>query len=155
MANYKYRGISASGEAVNGVVEAPDKFEAVAKIKSTCPIVEEIEEVDVKQKGIAKRPKKIDAKNLSMLCSRFSIILGVGLPIVQAPAGQTVFKQILLSPCSKHKHCHCTKSGFRYFSIFLHNTEFSFLQCFFLLLISTAQKPKAWFLTHSRPQRHY
>jgi len=97
MANYKYRGLSTSGEIVNGVVEAPDKFEAVAKIKSTCPIVEEIEEVDVKQKGIGKRQKRIDAKNLSMLCSRFSIILGVGLPIVQAVdmlAGQMEDKHV-------------------------------------------------------------
>lgn len=84
MANYKYRGISVSGEVISGVVEAPDKFEAVAKIKVTCPVVEEIEEVIVKQGGIGKRVRKIDAKNLSMLCSRFSIILGVGLPIVQA-----------------------------------------------------------------------
>lgn len=84
MASYKYRGISKSGEVVNGVVEAPDKFEAVAKIKPTCPIVETIEEVDVKQRGIAGKQKKIDAKNLSLLCSRFAIILGVGLPIVQA-----------------------------------------------------------------------
>lgn len=84
MANYKYKGISKSGEVVNGVIEAPDKFEAVAKIKPTCPIVESIEEVEVKQKGIAARAKKIDAKNLSLLCNRFSIILNVGLPIVQA-----------------------------------------------------------------------
>lgn len=97
MANYKYRGISHSGEVVNGVVEAPDKFEAVAKVKPACPIIEEIEEVDVKQRGIGKKAKKVDAKNLSMLCSRFSIILGVGLPIVQAVdmlAGQMEDKYI-------------------------------------------------------------
>ena len=54
MANFKYRGLSPSGEVVNGVVEAPDKFEAVAKIKSTCLIVEEIKEVEgVDAKGVA------------------------------------------------------------------------------------------------------
>lgn len=97
MANFKYRAISADGEIVNGVVEAPDKLEAVAKIKETCPIVDTIEEVENREKGFFSRPRKIEVKNLSMLCSRFSIILGVGLPIVKAVdmlAGQMEDKYI-------------------------------------------------------------
>ena len=84
MANFKYKGISADGEDIRGVVEAPDQFEAVAKIRQTCFIIEEIEQVTVQEKGFAKRIKKIDAKTLSVLCNRFATILGVGLPIVQA-----------------------------------------------------------------------
>lgn len=84
MATFKYTGISAGGEQVNGVVEAPDQFEAVVKIKQDCTVVKTIEEVKGHSKGIGAKSKKISSKTLSMLCSRFSIILGVGLPIVQA-----------------------------------------------------------------------
>ena len=97
MANYKYRAISADGEIVNGVVEAPDKLEAVAKVKESCPIVDMIEEVENREKGFLSKPRKIDVKSLSMLCSRFSIILGVGLPIVKAVdmlAGQMEDKHV-------------------------------------------------------------
>lgn len=97
MANFKYKGISMDGEDIKGVVEAPDQFEAVAKIRQTCFIIEEIEEVTIQEKGIAKRVKKIDTKTLSLLCNRFSTILGVGLPIVQAVdmlAGQMEDKYI-------------------------------------------------------------
>ena len=97
MANYKYKAISKNGETVNGVVEAPDQLEAVAKIKQTCPVIEEIQEVKGQNKGLAPKIKKVSTKTLSLLCNRFSIILGVGLPIVQAVdmlAGQMEEKEV-------------------------------------------------------------
>ena len=97
MANYKYRAISKNGEVVNGVIEAPDQLEAVAKIKQTCPVIEEIQEVKGQNKGLAPKVKKVNSKTLSLLCNRFSIILGVGLPIVQAVdmlAGQMEEKEL-------------------------------------------------------------
>lgn len=97
MANFKYKAISKNGEHVNGVIEAPDQLEAVAKIKQTCPVIEEIQEVKAQVKGLAPNIKKISAKTLSLLCNRFSIILGVGLPIVQAVdmlAGQMEEKEV-------------------------------------------------------------
>lgn len=106
MANFKYRAISKNGEVVNGVVEAPDQMEAVAKIKQSCPVIEEIEEIQGQSKGLAPKAKKVSAKNLSLMCNRFSIILGVGLPIVQAVdmlAGQMEDKElrVMLKDISK------------------------------------------------------
>lgn len=84
MANFKYKAISTSGEPVNGVIEATDQMTAVAKIKQTCSIITEIEEVQGLETEYKPRARKIDAKLLSLMCDRFSIILGVGLPIVKA-----------------------------------------------------------------------
>lgn len=83
MANFKYRAISLGGEKVNGVIEATDQLDAVAKIKQSCSVIEEIQEIQVREQGISK-VKKVNAKTLSLMCSRFSLILGVGLPIVNA-----------------------------------------------------------------------
>ena len=82
MASFKYKAESANGEIVSGVMDAPDQMNAVAKIKQTCPVILEIKEVKTND-GITG-PKKVTAQNLSLLCDRFSIILGVGLPIVRA-----------------------------------------------------------------------
>jgi len=84
MANFKYKAISTGGEQVNGVIEATDQMTAVAKIKETCSVILEIQEVDGPEIGYKPRTKKIDAKLLSLMCDRFAIILGVGLPIVKA-----------------------------------------------------------------------
>lgn len=83
MANFKYKAISVSGEEVNGVLEAPNELEAVAKIKQTCTIITEIKEVKTKE-GLQLPAKKVSVQNLSLLCDRFAIILSVGLPIVRA-----------------------------------------------------------------------
>lgn len=83
MANYKYTALSASGETVNGVVEAAEQFEAVAKIKQNCPVIVEIEEVGSQENPNANL-KKVDAKNLALMCNRFSMLLAVGLPIVKS-----------------------------------------------------------------------
>jgi len=84
MANFKYKAISAGGENVSGVVEATDQIAAVAKIKQTCSIILEIQEVELKELEYKPRARKIDVKTLSLMCDRFAIILGVGLPIVKA-----------------------------------------------------------------------
>lgn len=84
MANFKYKAISTSGEPVNGVIEATDQMTAVAKIKQTCSIIVEIQEVQGPEIDFKPRGKRIDAKLLSLMCDRFAIILGVGLPIVKA-----------------------------------------------------------------------
>ena len=82
MASFKYKAESANGQIVSGVMDATDQMNAVTKIKQTCPIILEIKEVKTAD-GITG-PKKVTAQNLSLLCDRFSIILGVGLPIVRA-----------------------------------------------------------------------
>ena len=67
MANFKYKAISTSGEQVNGVVEATDQMAAVAKIKQTCSIIIEIQEVQGGEIEYKPRGKKIDAKLLSLM----------------------------------------------------------------------------------------
>ncbi len=84
MANFKYKAISNSGEEISGVLEATDQIAAVAKIKQTCTIITEISEVAGPELDFKPRSKKIDSKLLSLMCDRFAIILGVGLPIVKA-----------------------------------------------------------------------
>ena len=83
MANFKYRATSVSGEEISGVIEATTEMDAIVKIKQTCPIVIEIKEVKTKE-GLQLSTKKVSVQNLSLLCDRFAIILGVGLPIVRA-----------------------------------------------------------------------
>ncbi len=84
MANFKYKAISVSGENVSGVTEATDQIAAVAKIKQSCSIILEIKEVQGGEAEFKPRTRKIDVKLLSLMCDRFAIILGVGLPIVKA-----------------------------------------------------------------------
>lgn len=83
MANYKYKALSVNGEQVSGVIEAISEMEAVAKIKPGCPVIIEIQEVK-ERKGPRFGNRKVSVQNLSLLCDRFSIILGVGIPIVRA-----------------------------------------------------------------------
>ena len=84
MANFKYKAISIGGEKVNGVVEATDQMAAVAKIKQTCSIIVAIEEVQTKEGKLVPKGKRIDVKDLCLMCDRLAIILGVGLPITKA-----------------------------------------------------------------------
>lgn len=83
MANFKYKAVSLSGEAVEGVIEATTQMDAVARIKQVCPVITEIKEVKEAEE-IQLIKKKINVQNLCLLCDRFSIILSVGLPIVKA-----------------------------------------------------------------------
>ena len=83
MANFKYKANSVNGQIITGVIEAPDEMEAVAKIKQNCPVIIEIKEIKAKE-GVQLASKKVSVQNLSLLCDRFAIILGVGLPIVRA-----------------------------------------------------------------------
>lgn len=84
MGNFKYTAKSKSGELIHGVVEADDQFEAVAKIKQTCPVIVEIEETSRGEGLTGPMLKRIDDKNLSLMCDRFSMLIQVGLPIVDA-----------------------------------------------------------------------
>lgn len=95
MLTYKYKAKSKNGADVDGYVEAINEFDAVSKIKETCSVVTEIKEV--KQKNQITFERRIKEKDLSIMCSQFSIILGAGLPIVSAVdliAKQTEFKPL-------------------------------------------------------------
>lgn len=96
MASFKYKAISLSGEEIAGMIEAPTQMDAVVKIKQTCPVITEIKEVkDIGNIQITR--KKVNVQTLSLMCDRFAIILGVGLPIVKAVdmlAGQMEDKEL-------------------------------------------------------------
>lgn len=82
MGNFKYTAKSRSGEIINGVVDADDQFEAVAKIKQTCPVIIEIEETTGSSSLMGPVLRRMNDKDLSLLCDRFSMLIKVGLPIV-------------------------------------------------------------------------
>lgn len=98
MTTYKYRGLSADGVKVSGVIEAYDEFEAVAQLRSTCSIITKIEEVrETKEKGIKAGKLKIKDQELAIICSQFSIILSSGMAIdrcVEMVASQAKNKDI-------------------------------------------------------------
>lgn len=84
MPTYKYEAAYASGEKVNGVVEAVSQTDAVTQIRQSCEIVLSLKEVP---KSAVRDPlarfQKISAKSLALTCQQFAIILKAGLPLVQ------------------------------------------------------------------------
>lgn len=85
MLAYKYKALSRDGAKVNGVVEAYDEFEAVAKIKETCSVVLKIEPAPEKRRERVdlNEPLWVSDKVLSMTASQFAILLRSGLPTVR------------------------------------------------------------------------
>lgn len=86
MQAYKYRAQSAEGKKVSGVIEAYDEYEAVSKIKETCPVVEMIEPVkgESKFRKALNEPLKVNEKHLSLICRQFAILLRTGIPTANA-----------------------------------------------------------------------
>ena len=84
MPTYKYEGLYASGEKVDGVIEAVSQNDAVAQIRQSCEIVLSLKEVPkVSKPDTMQKFRKVSAKNLALTCQQFSIILKAGLPLVQ------------------------------------------------------------------------
>lgn len=92
MITYRYKGTSASGAPVEGVIEAFDEQEAVMKAKSSCRVLLSVEPVsagkfnDIMNADIGDLISggKIKAKALALLCSQLSIELRAGLPLVSS-----------------------------------------------------------------------
>ena len=84
MTTYKYKGISADGAKVSGVIKAYDEFEAVSQLRETCSVVTRIEAVPEQTGGSVRLgAHRFKAQELAILCSQFAIILTSGLPIVR------------------------------------------------------------------------
>ena len=84
MTTFKYRGLSPDGQKISGVVKAYNEYEAVTQLRETCAVITNIQEV--KQKTGLNRNlggTKIKDKDLSIMCSQFSIILTSGLSIMR------------------------------------------------------------------------
>ncbi len=85
MTTYRYKGQTADGGKVSGIIRAYDEFEAVSKLRDTCAFVTKLEEVREHGESIWNRPlsTRIKDKELALICSQFSIILATGLPVVR------------------------------------------------------------------------
>lgn len=84
MTNFKYKGLSQSGGPLSGTIEALDRYDAVNKLRQTCPVVTEVTEVsNGKGLNIELGSQKVGLKPLSLMCNQFAIILGAGLPLVR------------------------------------------------------------------------
>lgn len=103
MNTYRYKARNAAGKTVNGVINAPDEFSAVQKVRETAPVILEIVPVksDAEKGGllsmdIGGKPK-VKADSLAMMCSQFSIMLQSGIHIarcIELVANQTTDKRL-------------------------------------------------------------
>ncbi len=92
MNTYRYKGLSASGADIEGVVEAFDQQDAVTKAKANCRVLVSVEPVaggkmnDLMNADIGDLLSggKIKAKQLTLLCSQLAIELKAGLPLVSS-----------------------------------------------------------------------
>lgn len=91
MKSYRYEGISSSGTKVEGVIEAFDEQEAVARAKASCRVVVSVKPVNPTgtnifntDLGVLLGGGKIKDKQLSLLCSQLAIELKAGLPLVRS-----------------------------------------------------------------------
>lgn len=84
MTTFKYRGLSTDGQKISGVVKAYNEYEAVTQLRETCAVITHIQEVKEKT-GLNRNlgGTRIKEKDLSIMCSQFSIILTSGLSIMR------------------------------------------------------------------------
>ena len=92
MKQYRYEGIDAGGAKLQGVVEAPDRADAIRKAREFCRVLVKLEPVkgakvnavlqaDV---GMLLSGGRISVKKLALLSSQLAIELKAGLPLVRA-----------------------------------------------------------------------
>ena len=99
MTTFRYKGQTADGTKVSGIIRAFDEFEAVSQLREKCAFITKIEPVKEASESIFTKPMNtgIKEKELAMLCSQFSILLSSGLTVLrclQMVAGQTRNKQL-------------------------------------------------------------
>ena len=111
MATFKYKALTPDGVEMKGVMQAPDEYSAVQRIRQKCPVIQEITQVRESNESksvlnLEIGSKKIDEKALSVMCSQFAIMLRSGQMIgrvMQMVADQTENKQLkkLLEDCAE------------------------------------------------------
>ena len=92
MITYRYKGMSTSGASIEGVVEAFDEQDAVAKARENCRVLISVEPVsggkmhDILNADIGALISggKIKPKTLALLCSQLAIEMKAGLPLVSS-----------------------------------------------------------------------
>ena len=92
MVTYRYKGMSSSGAEVEGIVEAFDEQDALARARENCRVLISVEPVNNSKLNAIMNADlgqllsggKIKPKALSLLCSQLSIELRAGLPLVSS-----------------------------------------------------------------------
>ena len=92
MDHYHYRGLTADGAPVDGVLEAQDPEDAAVRARAACSVVLGVERVRAAAVGSVLhtdmgellRGGRFADKELSLLCSQLAIELRAGLPLVRA-----------------------------------------------------------------------
>ncbi len=102
MTSYRYKGKTAKGVKVSGVINAFDEADAVAKLRETCAHITKLEQVEETKENILNKPlnTRLKDKDLALLCSQFSILLASGMTVLrclQMMASQTRNKQLRLA----------------------------------------------------------
>lgn len=95
---FRYQAISPDGKKLSGIIEAPDEYAAVARLREMDAAITKITPVRGHNQAHSQfTTGKISERALSMMCSQFAVILGSGMPIVRAVeliAGQTQDKTL-------------------------------------------------------------
>lgn len=92
MTTYRYRGTSTNGAEIEGIIEAFDKQDAIAKAREKCRVLIDVEPVSAGKfndlmnadLGTLLSGGKIKPKQLALLCSQLGIELKAGLPLVSS-----------------------------------------------------------------------
>jgi type IV pilus assembly protein PilC len=69
LTTFKYKGITADGQKVSGVLDSYSESEAVAQIRDKCAIITEISEVQTVKAFRGFGIGKVKDKDLSILCA--------------------------------------------------------------------------------------
>ena len=79
MTTFRYKGQTAGGAKVSGVLRAYDEFEAADKLRESVAIITKLEAVPEKKESVLSRPVafRVKEKELALLCSQFAIISGL------------------------------------------------------------------------------
>ncbi len=98
MPNFSYRALGRDGKEVRGVLQAENQTAAASRIRDNYPVLLSISRQAEKKKTsnileMEIGSKKINAKNLSILCSQFAITLRSGMSVARA-------MQMLAGQCS-------------------------------------------------------
>ncbi|MDD6739333.1 MAG: type II secretion system F family protein [Coriobacteriaceae bacterium] len=96
---FKYEGTSPSGQAVNGVVEAFDEFEALEKARQQCRTVDSITQVRQMPSFLKAELGKgaFKPREIAIMCSQFSVVISAGMSsakCVRLVAEQTANKNL-------------------------------------------------------------
>lgn len=77
MTTFRYKGQTAGGAKVSGVLRAYDEFEAADKLRESVAIITKLEAVPEKKESVLSRPVafRVKEKELALLCSQFTIVL--------------------------------------------------------------------------------